>query len=313
MVVLLFALLINILSFHSILSLNHLQNQESIAVLPSVRSDTVSLINSIAEALRAQEAKTQYLPMLIKLVQESPRASNPPLYLYSLLKMFNNLIKGVPYIHSQTFSQLVDALIEHGAICFVQKKQMIGLDDPLWYDRFKASIDTALYCKFSTEFDCFRKDPSTFLENLSSDIVAAAQQEMINGQLRNMLTRFLEMCLNKLIWNAQDQERTWVSVVDLSYKLAELVDKNVLEDVNDLDDCYWSLIHRYSYFLDIVAQDLHRRAFEAIRHDIYHQDLLLFNLDEQDTCIRSKQYVLDEAVTNALIQHCAQHANVTSA
>jgi hypothetical protein len=103
-----------------------------------------------------------------------------------------------------------------------------------------------------------------------------------------MVLRFLEVGLSKLIWNPHEQEKTWESVKSISHHLATLMKYNIVDDLNDVDELFWTLIHRYRYFLELHNTTMPLSCYAKIKRDIRTQKLMLFELEEQEPFLQSK-------------------------
>ena len=71
------------------------------------------------------------------------------------------------------------------------------------------------------------------------------------------LVDFLEIAMAKLIWSPEEHEKIWENVKAISRQLEVLIQHNILNDANDLDDLYWTLIHRFCFFLEIAIPICH--------------------------------------------------------
>ncbi len=219
-------------------------------------------------------------------------------YIKSVIKLFGNKIKGAQYINAYAFSlmldQLPDLLQEH----FSLKRCL----DPL-YSRKK--VYSILEETFLNKFDTFKEKPREFLDTLSHDIVESLQKEadlitedISTEQLRQSIVRFLESCVSKLVWSPEDHDAIWNSVKKISLQLEVLIDRAIIIDSSDLDDLYWSLIHRFCFFIDITGSDLPLEFYEKIRNDIAINQLLLLELEEQEKSIEPKVLHLKRALMN---------------
>jgi hypothetical protein len=104
----------------------------------------------------------------------------------------------------------------------------------------------------SNEYAEFKKDPAVFLQSIAGNIAFKAQQELFVDQLRMQIVRFLELALSKLVWSPEE----------------------------NLDDIYWSLVHRYSYFLRVCTDIIPDTFYRDVRADINTNKLVLFDLDQ---------------------------------
>ncbi len=243
----------------------------------------------------------------IDLLQYGNKTKQSRAYTYSLVKLFSNILKGSEYVNSYAFSTLLEQLpntlkdyfiVKKGENCFGNKT----LYDADTLDRFKKMVNIKLYTKLSSEFEVFKKEPEKFLDILSGEIMQIAEEEMSIEQLRQSIIRFLEIGLSKLVWSPEDEGKTWESVKTVSHQLATLVDNNILVDVNDLDDLFWTLVYRYCYFLDITGLNLPIEFYEKVKSDIAGQQLLFLELEEQDSLLESKTSYLTRSLLQAEVK-----------
>ncbi|HRN78421.1 MAG TPA: hypothetical protein PLU71_04225 [Candidatus Dependentiae bacterium] len=222
-------------------------------------------------------------------------------YIERVLRVFNRLIKGTPYINAYAFSDMLEVLpglleqdfIAHKSKAFLKNSSLLDLD---MYDRFKESVNNVLYHNFLSDYDEFKKDPDDFLAGLTTQIIDIVEEEVNIDQLRHVLLRFLELGTSKLVWSPEDQEYVWTSVKKISNQLAKLVEYNVLQDLDDLDDMYWSLIHRFCFFVDMTHTSLDVEFYDAIQHDLTRGELTLVELEEQESWLESKEDCLTRTI-----------------
>jgi hypothetical protein len=225
-------------------------------------------------------------------------------YTERVLRVFNRLIKSTPYINAYAFSDMLETLprlleqdfVAHKSKSFLKNSSLLDLD---MYDRFKESVNNLLYQNFLSDYDEFKKDPDDFLSALTTQIVDIVEEEVSIDQLRHVLVRFLELGTSKLVWSPEDHEHVWTSVKKISNQLAKLVEHNVVEDIDDLDDMYWSLINRFCFFVDITHTSLDIEFYHSVQHDLNHGGLTLVELEEQESWLESKEDCL-----NRTIQSC---------
>ncbi len=257
----------------------------------TISTDLFLSVDTIQKAMQDPYFATEILPndfsYLWGLLTFGKNSQQPLIYARSVFKLFGNTIKGSDYINAYAFSDLITHLIEILQAYMRQTKQNGGLIE---YDVFKKEVNSLLYTKFSTEYDNFKKDPSTFLETLSGDIAFNAHQELTVDQLRMQVIRFLELAISKLVWSPQECNASWDLVKKISTDLAQLVETNIIADINDLDDIYWSLVHRYSYFMRIFTDTLPDTFYREIRHEINNTKLVLFDLDVKNGGISESKF-----------------------
>jgi len=227
---------------------SHSINADSFQEKDMTSQSKDNYIISIQKELRTPHYRKDILPhnfsYFSHLVTFGTETNQPPVYLRSIIKLFSNMLKSSHYVNAYAFSGLLETLPEHLApyFSFTESRAYItdsALYDATFVDRFKSTINTMLYAKFSNEYDSFRQDPNLFLKKISSNIVTVAQEEIIQEQLRQGIIRFLEVALGKLIWDPSAQEETWRLTKRIAEQLARFLEYNILDDVNDLDDLYW--------------------------------------------------------------------------
>ena len=214
-----------------------------------------------------------------------------------IVRLFGLKSKETQYINAYNFSQMLNELPDLLAHRFTYPKK--GLSSVL-----HTVVKNILFDNFLKNFNLFKQDPHAFLDDLATQIVTAieqkdADQENRVDQLRQQLVRFLELSLTKLIWSPEDNEDTWKSVKLISVQLAELNRVGILNNTDDLNDLYWSLIHRFCYFLELMGDQLPQEFFSIVKKDLVEQSLLLFPLEEFEENITTKADFLARAVVDA--------------
>jgi ribosomal protein S15P/S13E len=208
----------------------------------------------------------------------------------SAIKLFHNRSKRLEYTNAYKISEFLDRLPNNlrSYMTPQQYKGSLTFYDETTFDRFTGQVRSMLVTDFSTQFDLFKKDPELFVAKIAQKIARNAQEEIDIELLRSTVIRFLELSIGKLIWSPKDSEKTWDSVKHISKQLSNLVEANIINDLDDLDDLFWSLIHRYCYFLDLTGSILPNNFYAYIKNDINNSRLLLFTLEEQDEFIKPK-------------------------
>lgn len=171
--------------------------------------------------------------------------------------------------------------------------------DVLFQDRFKHIVSNILFVQFSSRFDSFKAEPVLFFDDLAHRISDVAQQEIDMQLMRTAIKRFTELALSKLIWRSEKPETIWPSVKKIADNLMQLVEHNIIDDLNDLNDMYWTLIHRFNYFTDLLNAHLPQSFYQDIRTDLSSDSILLLTLAEQDSCIRTKKECLMRALVES--------------
>jgi hypothetical protein len=240
---------------------------------------------------------------LVKLLEYGKNTKKDSEYVERVLRLYIRLVKGAPCINGYAFSDLLTRLPDLLSYCCAVKNKPAPASptvlDMDMFDRFKESVNNVLYNRFLTDYDAFKKNPDDFLHDISQQVLDLAQEEIAALQLRNVLVRFLEISLGKLVWSADESEKAWESTKKIATDLTNLTQQAIIEDVNELDDLFWSLTYRFSFFIDIFASSLPQTFYETVQNDITHKKLLLVNLEEQQDWLESKEKYLTRTINGS--------------
>jgi len=246
------------------------------------------------------ESYTEYLPYnfshMIQFLEFGQEQNQTEAYAKSIIKLFLQKIKGCDFINSynliNSMPKIADALTP-----YTQKKEASML----------AELQKQLKNRFSNIFSrynaYFEKNPDAFLEALAEQIAkktneVQTQQHIEIEHVRKDILRFLETCINKLIWSSADAYDAWSAINELANQSENFLNKNLITDVDALDDLYWSLIHRFCYFIDIAHEDISQETFIQIINDIHKEGLILFQIEEQESLITTKKDFLLKKIKN---------------
>jgi|GEM_PF-1501577 hypothetical protein len=258
---------------------------------------TPHLLATIQRDLQSSEYRQDILPnnfgYLSQLLQHGTNTKQTPEYAQNVLSLFSKLLKGSEYVNSYVFSNLVagmpDMLKFYLNSYQLESAGTLLLSGDLdMLERMERTISHLVFNKFTQDFDTCKQSPKLFLDDLSHRVFAATTQEVTMELLRQTLVRFLEVGLSKLVWSPHEAEKSWESVKTLSQQLATLMEYNIIGDLNDLDDLYWSLLHRYRYFIELHGSDIDLAFYQKIKADITAKNVMLLELEEQETFIESK-------------------------
>jgi hypothetical protein len=241
---------------------------------------------------------------LTTLLDHCKKANKSRAYVERIFRVFGRLLKGAQYVNAYAFSEMLEQLPNLLEQHFtVYKSRAYAGDEKLLklepIDRFKEVVNRTLYSRFLNEYDLFKKNSDSFFDMLSTDIFEIVAEEATIDQLRQTVIRFLEVGLSKLIWSPEDHDLIWKSVKHMSQQITNLMDHYVVDDDDDVNDLFWTLIHRFCFFLDITGSVLPADFYENIKHDITAQQLELLELEEQEHWLESKSNCLKRALLTA--------------
>ncbi len=255
------------------------------------------LLQSISRDLQDPKYRQDILPSnfsyLVQLLDYGVKTDQNREYAQNVFSLFSKLLKGSEYVNSYVFSGLVEqmaGLLKHyfSGYKLESSSQLILANDLDMLERLQQTVTSIVYTKFAQDFTSCKTNPEKFLNDLAQRIVTATAQEVSMEQLRQIVIRFLEVGLAKLVWSPRDEEKSWDLVKKISHDLASLMEYNIIDDLNDVDELFWTLVHRYRYFLELHSTDMSVAFYQKLKTDIRQQKLLLFNLEEQESFLQTK-------------------------
>ncbi len=292
--------------FFSICFISTIQTNDQKQVTEEPLSlDRGNLLSTIQRDLKDPKYREDILPhnfsYLIQLLEYGKKTNQPRDYAQNVFSLFSKLLKGSEYVNSYAFNALLEqmpGLLKHH-FTFIHADSpaaQLALQDMDLLERFSKNVNATLYANFSQKFDLFKKEPDKFLNEITQQIGAAAQQEVSMELLRQTIIRFSEVGLSKMIWSSHNYESSWDNIKKTAHNLAALLEYNIVSDVNDLDEMFWSLTHRYRYFLELNSVDMPISFYEKLKQDIASQQLVLFELEEQESFLQTKADCLLQTV-----------------
>ena len=227
-----------------------------------------------------------------------------PLYTRSVVKLFAQKIKAVPYINHAAFSHFLEKMPELVDYHFMQTE-----DSPT-LNAMSRKLNKLLYDSILNKFKHLQANPDEFFQELTQEITDLVQrrttQAVEQEQLRQTLIRCLETAITKLIWSPDDQEQVWTSFKTIANNLHQLTQKGIVNDLDNLDDLAWSLVHRFCFFLENLGGYIAPTVYATIKEDLASQAVPLLHLEEQEDLILSKGEQLMQAIYEAEAKSRAQ-------
>lgn len=202
------------------------------------------------------------------------------------LRICMNKAKASSYINAHAFSVLLDEMTPY-------LEDLLIDADVTEFENSKGLIYELIFERFLNQFSSFQENHKLFLETLSADIVEKMYtqrsiDDISTDELRHAIFNFSDVFASKLIWSPQDEVASWDLTVKIGDQIAEYVNQGILDE--DMQhDLYMTLLERYCYFLDLVAQELPFTFFEKMRNQCTHQTILLLDLEEQEKCLETKR------------------------
>jgi len=243
---------------------------------------------------------TEFLPNnfthMIQFLKYGKKTKQNWSYLKSVIKVFGNKLKSTTYVNSYAFLRLLKVLPN-------LTKQYFIVPEINIFEGNQKVINDVLYSNFMSNFSFFKQDPQTFLQDLSKNIVKNLQQKagvleqhVSIENLRQSVVRFLESGLGKLVWDPKDHKKIWKLFYATAKKIERLAENNIFTDLDSLDDLFWSLIHRFCFFLELTAQELPVNFYKKFRMKLSSSDLFMFEIAEQESAMTTKEIHLVHAL-----------------
>jgi hypothetical protein len=243
-----------------------------------------------------------YLPYnlsshLMQFLDHGKASKQKAVFVESTIRLFYNCLKRSPFVCNKAFSEMLDQIPlkikSYCSACF----------DGSYFSQVEKNMMSIFVPTFLTQFSFFKTNPEDFLKNLSHEVAVMiensfnAQDHVTEEQLKQMFVRFLELNVLKLLWDPADQEGAWNSVKTISVQLADVMEIGLITP-DELDDLYKSVIESFCRFLDLAGSEFPLTLVDAMKEDVYSDDLLMFELEEQEQFIETKR----ERMIDALLE-----------
>lgn len=293
---------------------NHKPKQES---RTSVFQE--SFMNYVREIYNQRDyplALSQDGSHILQFMELSNELNLGPETVYLYMRLFYNKIKSCEVIDYAMILQLLDAvpsLLERHFIAD-QDEDDVGNTTDLSF--IKHHIESTLISKMTENFPLFQAEPDIFLSNIAQDLAHFCRKEIdsvkkdqqaavARERLRQIIIKFFDTALNKLMWTTDNYENPWKAFVAISEGLMGLAETGVISHMDDLDDLLWSLTHRFCFYLDLAGASLPGDIFDDIDDDLEMGSVAFLEYDEQDEGIISKKEMLWECLAQARMRACA--------
>ena len=238
---------------------------------------------------------------VLKFTAVGKRSLYPKTCFKNSLDLFAQKLKSTMYINAYMFVDFLSEL-ENQVKNFVTREQDIK-------ERMIV-IKDCLYNNYINNFNMAKKDPDKFFEIAALELIStidsqSQEHDATVADLQRSIFEFLDVSLNKLMWNTTYKKHVWQSVKAIAVKLEDLLHANAISDMTVLDKHYWTLIHKFTYFLEIAGSELDHEAYLEIEKDLDQIKLSMFVLEEQEIFLTSKANYLKRFVFDG---HAKSHA-----
>ena len=236
---------------------------------------------------------------LEQLINHGSKKKLPRSYADAVFRLFGKKLKAAPYISAYEtdifLQKLPDLLKDYLAVTTkTQRKQR---------------ITRVVRTELETRFDFLKQDPDGFLDQLADKILALDDHgaaDISREQLQNTVMRFIEVCLNKLVWNPDDKDSVWKLFMSTGKTLNTLKEAAIIRTTDDLDELLWTFINRFCAFLSLSGSDLPLSFYEKAQEDIQRGIAHLDSIAEQEDLIKTKRAYLQETILAGVAKSMAR-------
>lgn len=244
----------------------------------------------LKEIFNRKEYAQEFLPYdfchLLQFLEYGKSTKQDVIYLQSVIRLFNNKVKACHFVTAYAYLGLLEKLPEFTEP-YYKKTSLSSLIDT------QAAIKKLLYTTFLTRFTFFKQDPDSFFTDLSRELIQTVANDTLMNQplcqehFRQLIVRFLDITLNKVIWGTWEIQESWPLVLAIAHKLENLNKQELLSD-DEFDDLLQSLVERFIYFLDLAGSDLTLDIIKYIKEDLQITDCIFNQIEEQEEHLTSK-------------------------
>jgi hypothetical protein len=225
--------------------------------------------------------------------------------LYTCIRLFYNKIKECELMDDTVIIQILKPLPFLLEKYFDAEKPAKPSQNSL-----SKKIEKILLSKFTDHLPEFQANPPVFLEQLAQEIssttkkefghVEQAKEESVTTErLRQIVIRFLEIAISKIVWDKNAYEGIWDSAITIASNIELLAEHGIIDHADDCDDLLWSITHRFCFFLDLVGSNLPLTFYEHIESDLNSKVVAFLEAEEQDDGIKTKKAFIAEALVKA--------------
>lgn len=216
-------------------------------------------------------------------LKSNKKCKKPKNYVKSCLKLFNQKIKSASFINPYAFSDMLDDLSDNLSELFIKDDKTIK----------KEAIKNCIYDFFDYDFDDLPEDTEGTIEKFSEKLfqitIEGDALDITSIDLQCTIHQFLETCINKLIWSTKNEMGSWELFKYISKQFEKLYDQKIVADIDALDELFWSLISRFSYFLKLSGPNLSEFFYDKLESEIETEEISIFTLEEKEELITTKK------------------------
>lgn len=290
----------------SVIMDNHVQEKESRTSV--FQKSLIKYVKEIYNRKDYPQALSQDGSHILQFMDLSNELNLGAETVYVYMRLFYNKIKACEVIDDAMIVQLLETMPHKLERHFISEHE----DQEGIYDLafIKHQIESTMLSKFTEHLPSFQSEPDIFISNLAQDLASYYQQEIDRStkqkndadareRLRTIIIKFFDLGLNKTMWTPETYQNPWESFNIIGDGLVLLAQYGIVKHMDDLDDLFWSLTHRFCFFLDLAGASLPLDLYEEIERDLDNCSVPFLEMNEQDEGITSKKETLFECLLQA--------------
>lgn len=205
-------------------------------------------------------------------------------FIRTTLKIFNQKFKSLAYLSAKHFTELIARLPELIDYSFY------GIENDE-----HTTVKNILFNEFKYKYSFFQEDPRKFVNHLSDQICRAVNikniclDDISADELRATILRFLETGLMKIVWFIEDETDIWTQFKETCQKIYKLKEKNILYELEDINDLILTAIDKFLFILDARGSELSIEFYEKIWTEIHENSFDWLNLEELEELLETKK------------------------
>ena len=202
---------------------------------------------------------TEFLPACFvhinDLLEQTASIRMPVPYVYSVVSLFHQKLKESLWINPFAFDFAVKSLI-------TTTREIINTQQT----SSKNILQTIIVEHCTNSMEQWYTNKNLFADELAAKICACnyADTSRENNRLRDMIVRFMESAFDKLVWNPRDEVATWESFKHLGELTLQMRRDNIIKSDDAINMLLWSLVSRYSHFLDNTGTMMGKQTIDTI-------------------------------------------------
>lgn len=220
----------------------------------------------------------------------APKHPHPRRFIRKGLGLFSLKLQDIRYINSYAFCNFIEDLITYATPYTNTETDKNDL-----IEAFKRTIGAYLVDKF----ELLKEEPEQALTELSMrlyDLVEPYEKQDISvRELQHVMHYFLSQALHLLVWSPENQQDTWYCMIAIANRLEQCA-VHAIVDRDMLDDLYWILLHRYTYFLSLAGPELDPEFFDHASTALQDMKNSFWFTEERELFITTKYEYLQRAL-----------------